>query len=360
MSFLCCCCGANKSLPPLNEDEVHGILQRDDGSSREDLVLFAAMWCRGSKAHPLQRQLPQVGTRQRKHFCWVMGAPAGTSSSGGSEYFGWLFPSSRRAVLSITACERTIGLHERGHLERALGVRHPLLLGIISSDLPRPDRVVVVREWCPGGSLRDVLHGASPELEQTTKYDRVGTPLSEYKIALIGRGLLEALLVLRPLGERVCVHVHLGNVFLDGADGLVPRLAEWENGLLGLPSHLESYFDDLRRSVEPACAALALCVYEMSCGFELDGLPAVIPPTCPRTVREALEAMLARAPPRRKKKGAEVADAGVFTLEDARALPLFASVAEAPANARVGYSASPPPPLPSDVVKAAKEIGRGV
>ena len=33
-------------------------------------------------------------------------------------------------------------------------------------------------------------------------------------IALIGRGLLEALLVLRPLGERVALHVHLGNVSL--------------------------------------------------------------------------------------------------------------------------------------------------
>ena len=28
-------------------------------------------------------------------------------------------------------------------------------------------------------SMRDVLHGAAPEEEQTDKYDRVGSPLSE-------------------------------------------------------------------------------------------------------------------------------------------------------------------------------------
>ena len=144
-----------------------------------------------------------------------MRTDAGTSSGG---FLGWLFPSARgRAVLSVCVLERPIGLHERDHLERALRVEHPSLLPILAVDVPRPDRIVVVREWCKGGSLRDVLHGASPADEQADKYDRVGTPLSEAKIAIIGRNLLEALLVLRPLGERVASHVHLGNIYLESA-----------------------------------------------------------------------------------------------------------------------------------------------
>ena len=342
MSWLCCCC-THGNASPLNADEARGILQRTD-EARDELELFAAMWCRSSKVHALQRQLPQIGTRQRKHFCWVAGA--NQSGGGGGGYFGWLFPSAGRAVLSVAVCERTVGLHERGHLERALRVEHPYLLSILAADFPRPDRVVVVREWCSGGSLRDLLHGAAPDDEQTDKYDRVGTPLSEAKIALIGRGLLEALLVLRPLGEKVALHVHLGNVFLESADGLVPRVSEWEQGLLGLPSHLEAYFHDLRRAVEPSAAALALCVYEMACGFELDGLPAVIPPTCPTAVREALETLLRPPAPRSSR-------ADVHTLEEARELPLFATAALG------GTPGAAPTPLPPDVLQHAKEAGKG-
>ena len=34
---------------------------------------------------------------------------------------------------------------------------------------------------------------------------------------------------------------------------------------------------------------LALCLYEVACGFELDGLPAVFPAACPPVVCDALE-----------------------------------------------------------------------
>ena len=95
LSYICCCCSSHKT-PPLSADEAHNILQRGD-DAREELRLFAAMWCRGSKAHPLELQLAQIGTRQKKHFCWV-GTERG--SSGGGGYFGWLFPSTRRGMLS--------------------------------------------------------------------------------------------------------------------------------------------------------------------------------------------------------------------------------------------------------------------
>ena len=180
------------------------------------------MWLRSAHGYSLQKQLPQIGTRQRKAFCWV----AGGVGNGGGGIFGWLLGSSKRSVLSVSVCERTVGLHERHHLERALAAQHALLLPVLHVEFPRPDRAVIVREWQVGGSLRDVLHSARPEDDQNDKYDRVGTPLSEAKIAKFGRALIDVLLVLRPLGARVAMHLHLGNVFLvEGTQQL--RAAEW-------------------------------------------------------------------------------------------------------------------------------------
>ena len=302
--------------------------------------------------------MPQIGTRQAKAFSWVKDSDAGSSG-----FYGWLFPGSQRTVISVSIVTRSMGLHERPHLERLLQATHPVLLPVRMVDLSRPDRAVVIRDWCAAGSLRDVLHGATPEHSQNAKYDRVGSPLSEAKVASFGRALLDALLVLRPLGPRVAMHVHLGNIFLSpsggqvggsgaaggggsGAGGAEPepilRVAEWEQGALNLPSHLEPYFNDLRRTLEPAACSLALCVYEMACGFELDGLPAVIPPTCPWAVREALEELL-RAPAPREKKAA------CFTLEDAQQLPLFAK----------GAAPSPWAPLPPAALSAAREVCKG-
>lgn len=123
-----------------------------------------------------------------------------------------------------------------------------------------------------------------------------------------------------------------------------------------MPSHLESYCHDLRRVIEPALCALALCIYEMACGFELDGLPAVIPPACPPTVRLALESLLARPPPSKsERKGA---NGGVLTLEAARAeVSLFANDA---VPAGLVAQSVPFAPLPPSVVESAKEAGKGL
>lgn len=350
-SLFCCCSSAGKErrqqaadtqlLPPLAGREA-------DAAPAAELRLFAHMWCRSSaERFALEQELPSIGVRQGKCFCWIKDAKAG---SGG--LLGWLFPGTARTVLSVTVCERAIGLHERPHLERVLGCAHPVLLPLQLADVSsRPDRLVLVRDWRADGSLRDALHGASPDDANERKYDRIGMPLSEAKIARFGRALLEALLVLRPLGPQVMMHMHLGNVFLaaagtrapaDGSDRLpTVQLSEWEQGLLGLPSHLEPFYNDLRRSLEPAACALALCVYEMACGFELDGLPPVVPPACPCVVREALEELLRPPPPR-------TARAACFTLEDARELPLFASAAATPAW----------PPLPEHVLKHAGEFSK--
>ena len=385
VSRLFCCCSSASSPPPAHE--IEALYKFSDGHSSADsmaldLRLFIAMWCRSSaERFTMQKQLDKMGSRQAKLCCWVH-----DSDSGSGGVMGWMFPGSSMSVLSASACSPSVGLHSPA-LESVLKTHHPVLLPIRLVDISRPDRAVLLRDWCPAGSIRDVLHGAKPEGSQTSKYDRVGTPLSEAKIASLGRALLEALIVLRPLGTRVMHHVHLGNCFLnEAAEGLglgsssssssstgallgrggggggggghtgssgspAPvRIAEWEQGLLGLPSHLEPYFADLKRCLEPAACALALCIYEMACGFELDGLPPVVPPTCPRSVREALDEMF-RGPQRATSSSPREKRAACFTLEDCRSLPLF-SGSVGPAVALEWE------PLPSDMVKVALEVAK--
>ena len=273
MSFLCCCCSKHLPAGDLEQQLVTGT---DDGP--QSLSVFAAMWCRSSYDFALECTCEQIGARKQKTFCWVRRA-ASSEGSSVSSWFSWFGGGTPRLVLSVNVC--SVGLHDKYHLERALALSasNPALVPILASDFPRPDRAVVVRQWSAAGSLRDVLHGASPHLSLHAKYDRVGTPLSEAKCVSFACALLDTLLVIRPLGARACLHVHCGNIFLDEADGHTPRLAEWEQGLLGQPSHLADIVNDLQRALEPA-AVLALCLYEVATGFELDGLPAVFPPHC--------------------------------------------------------------------------------
>lgn len=342
-----CCLGCCSTKKP---SETEGLRQRE-AVEREE-VIFAAMWCRSSKTWLLEQPMAQIGTRASKTFCRVRADTSSGAGDGDRSFrrlgaLSWLLPGSRH-VLAVSNLQRLVGLHEQHHLERVICVEHPLLEPVRHVDFPRPDRAVIVRAWRAGGSLRDVIHGARPDDDQTTKYDRVGTPLSEAKIARFGRALINVLLVLRPLGERVATHVHCGNLFLaDG--GYELRASEWEQGLLALPSHVAPFFADLKRSLEPAAVAFALCVYEMACGFELDGLPAVLPPTCPRSVREALEALMRPRP-------AHGAQPPCSTLEEALELPLFAYSTHGTA----GGSHDGPPMLPAEILHAAAEVSKDV
>lgn len=346
-SLLCsCCCGSKPEQEYLRgaEDDALG------ASGELPLGVYAAMWCRSSGAFALEKSTGQIGARQRKAFGMVT-RTNGTGRGSGSDDGLWSWLSGRQAqlVLSVTIC--TVAVHERHHLQRALelSASHPLLLPIVAVDVPRPDRFIVVRDWCHAGSLRDVIHGARPTSTVHDKYDRVGSPLSAGKCASIGRALVDALLVLRPLGARACLHVHCGNIFL-AADDERPQLAEWEQGLLGLPSHLADFVNDLKRALEPAAASLALCLYEMACGFELDGLPAVFPPSCPRAVSETLEAMLRTPPPKERRlprKLEDLLDFELFTLADVRE--------RKGAEAR-GSTSAWPPPLSEALLEHARQV----
>ena len=165
MLRLLCCCGGEPRRPMAEDEYAIEHLRRGEAPNDFDanLSVFGAMWCRSSGQFELDSTLEQIGGRQRKAFCWVARCDGDDDSDRASSgLVAWFWSSRRRLVLSVSVC--SVGLHERYHLERALllSATHPLLLPILAVDSPRPDRVVVVREWCSRGSLRDQLHASSP------------------------------------------------------------------------------------------------------------------------------------------------------------------------------------------------------
>ena len=166
---------------------------------------------------------------------------------------------------------------------------HPRLLRMRSFEfLPASGMVAGVRRWSAAGSLRDLIHGVSPEGAHRLKYGRVGVPLSETKCCTYGYHLLQALRALAPLGSWTAAHAHCGNLFVTSNQQLV--LAEWEGGAFGLASPIAAYVEALAPTMEPAVAALAHALYEMACGFEGDApRPSVFPPACPPALLQTLQ-----------------------------------------------------------------------
>ena len=165
---------------------------------------------------------------------------------------------------------------------------HPFVMNHLHAELlPATNRVAVYRRYMPRGSLRDALHRAhaprdphgvkySPQPTGYSSGDRGGSPaspgvaptpqwaspadsrgaaggstppggdggvgvgegvgpwpLGEQTVASFGRQILEAMCFLQSVGLP-CVHVHAGNVLLDGSGHC--RLSEVELALLRAPS----------------------------------------------------------------------------------------------------------------------------
>ena len=177
-------CWFRTALP----DEA-GVLLQSEASDGSRLALQAAMWCRSSRRFELQTRLPRIGERTRKSYC-ICGEASAEEARGGAgarppasrlgglaRRLGLTAASGRRLVLSLASCSHKLQ-HEplrnpavcEAMRRLLLSVSHPLLVPIEHLDVPPPGEVVVVvREWCEGGSLRDVLHGRAPEGEADAK-----------------------------------------------------------------------------------------------------------------------------------------------------------------------------------------------
>ena len=104
-------------------------------------------------------------------------------------------------VLTMFPCAHAPFLHDTRDLltlQRLLlgppgAPAHPRLQRMRSFEfLPASGMVAGVRRWSAAGSLRDLIHGVSPEGAHRLKYGRVGVPLSETKCCTYGYHLLQA------------------------------------------------------------------------------------------------------------------------------------------------------------------------
>jgi len=259
-------------------------------------------------------------------------------------------------VLSVTIC--TVAVHERHHLQRALelSASHPLLLPILAVDVPCPDRFIAVR-LVPCG-LAAHGHPRNPPYQHSPRQVRPMVRPSG----------------LAALGGQVCVHwprargraagvatarcarvpsdvpsCPLRQHFLAGDDER-PQLAEWEQGLLGLPPHLSDFVNDLKRALEPAAASLALCLYEMACAFKARRPPRRLPAQLPvRRQRDARSDA-----PHADTKGAEAA---TYARGRARARALHASRRARAQGAETRANTSAwPPPLSEALLEHAQQV----
>lgn len=112
--------------------------------------------------------------------------------------------------------------------------QHPFILPTLGLHfMQEKPKALVVREWAPKGSLRDLIYGevcqyrarfGSPYSQQDPrdpygrKYRSKGSPLSKQKLATIGRQILEALCFMKTKNWPM-PHLHSGNIIMrDGTD----------------------------------------------------------------------------------------------------------------------------------------------
>ncbi|XP_077948877.1 PX domain-containing protein kinase-like protein isoform X2 [Gasterosteus aculeatus] len=133
---------------------------------------------------------------------------------------------------------------------------------------------LLIRPFSERGSLRDHICKVKPRESYLKKYcnPKKSQGLQLQHVKLYGRQILEGLKLLHD-GGVFFGHLHASNVIVD--DG-VCRLADVENGVLGVPSALRPAFTQLRKintteSIDVFCFGRLL--YEMVYGRPPDAVP---------------------------------------------------------------------------------------
>ncbi|KAM8913411.1 PX domain-containing protein kinase-like protein isoform 2-T2 [Spinachia spinachia] len=133
---------------------------------------------------------------------------------------------------------------------------------------------LLIRPFSERGSLRDHICMVKPRESYLKKYcnPRKSRGLDLQHVKQYGRQILEGLKLLHD-GGVFFGHLHASNVFVDEG---VCRLADVENGILGVPSALRPAFAQHRKintteSIDVFCFGHLL--YEMTYGRPPDGVP---------------------------------------------------------------------------------------
>ncbi|XP_037534961.1 PX domain-containing protein kinase-like protein [Nematolebias whitei] len=177
---------------------------------------------------------------------------------------------------------------------------------------------LLIRPFSESGSLRDHICKVKPRENYLKKYfnPKKSHGLELEQLKLYGRQILEGLKLLHDSG-LFFGHLHASNVIVD--DG-VCRLADVENGILGVPSMLRPAFTQFRKinsteSIDVFCFGHLL--YEMTYGRPPDSVPVDQYPAAPcSSVVSALQSILST----------EACKSGMPTVSALIQTPLFSGV----------------------------------
>ncbi|KAL2735197.1 PX domain-containing protein kinase-like protein isoform X1 [Vespula squamosa] len=152
---------------------------------------------------------------------------------------------------------------------------------------------LMIRNFCPTGTLRDILCMTKPKQSFIKKY---GNPkqvksLTLPEVTTYGYQILEALSFLHEKGLPYG-HLHTGNILLTQG---CAKLLDIENGLLGLPAFYRPYVVQRRKlhaTTQVDVYSFGHVLYEMAFGRPLLEAMCSEMPTCDMTLKNLLEVIL--------------------------------------------------------------------
>eukprot|EP00117_Sycon_ciliatum_P050324 scpid76365/ scgid35535/ Slowpoke-binding protein len=231
---------------------------RDRNAEEESALLNCQFYLRAVGGYTMKTQLRQIGGRAGKRWYLIM-----DNRSNKELIMSMLGRASTCPVDLSKATVRTIQ-------QLMTALRHAYLFPVMHVDyIAEQDLVTVIHQRMEKGSIKDQIYNSKPDNVMHEKYQFRGRPLSEGLIRTYGRQVLEALIFLRGRGFPPCLHLHSGNVFVDGRSC---KLGGYEQTIFGYPSRM---YPLVRRAVKDDLDALEVVLfghflYEMLLGQELN------------------------------------------------------------------------------------------
>ncbi|EDO48255.1 predicted protein [Nematostella vectensis] len=292
-----------KFLDPVNYSE----------NFQENATQHVAMFLRSVPNWEIVEPLPDIGWRIHKSYFLIKPTDASKKDI--------------RNMLTWTCKGPDFGFEEKDFeavLKLLTTIQHPYIYptGFTSCSA---QGAIIVRNFIPNGTLRDIICKAKPKTAQLKKYgspkSRVVMPINQ--IQIFGKQILEALKFLHDKGFPYG-HLHTGNIVLEGN---VCRILDLENSLLGVsPIHRHRYVPHKKiqdkESEDVYCFAHVL--YEMAFGEPLrTSVIHEVPPTSSPDLKSILESILTEE---------VVNKSGLPSVEDLLNLPFFSSVSLPPTD----------------------------